>query len=74
MVQPTELVLFHDRRDISEFFEENGIEDSEHMGSGEMAEELCRLGYEGWIIPNNYNPGDDILLCDPDYVLESLPE
>ncbi len=42
----------------------------EHTGfdmcgsSGEMAEAVCdHLGLDGWIIPNNYMDGADIMLC-----------
>jgi hypothetical protein len=29
-----------------------------------MAEAVCRLGYDGWYIEDNYLEGDDTLLCD----------
>lgn len=74
VASPVELVLFHDRVDISEFFEENGLWDHENYGAGELAEELCKLGFDGWIIPNNYNPGDDILICTPFSVVKILDE
>jgi len=40
---------------------------------------ICRKGYNGWIIPNNYPDGDDIMLCEPENWLqwrgeESVPK
>jgi len=44
-------------------FEEIGGDDG--AGGIEMAETLCSSRYNGWIVPDNYGPGADILLCDP---------
>lgn len=36
-----------------------------NMQSSEaMAESVCRLGYDGWHIENNYVDGDDTMICD----------
>lgn len=34
-----------------------------------MAAFVCRAGFHGWRITDNYGPGDDILLCKPDLLL-----
>ncbi len=40
----------------------------------DLARHLCRKGYNGWIIPDNYTDGDDIVLCQPRDWLEWLGE
>lgn len=66
-----EIYLWHiqDRSDFDEFEERTGYE----MGgsSDEMADAVCQaLPVEGWIIPHNYANGADIMLCNPDSVLQ----
>lgn len=39
-------------------------------GTEEIRESVRESGIEGWIIPNNYPDGDDILIADPGCVLE----
>lgn len=36
------------------------------------ADEVCRAGLPGWRIVNNYDSGDDILLCHPDRLLRRV--
>lgn len=31
----------------------------------DLARSLCNKGFNGWIIPDNYSNGDDIMLCAP---------
>lgn len=42
-----------------------GMDDPE-----DAAVALCAAGASGWIVPNNYQPGDDIMLCNPASVLK----
>lgn len=58
------LFLVRARADFDEF-EEQHDEELNGCGSEEMAEAVCRVGYDGWIIPNNYPEGADVMLCDP---------
>ncbi len=59
------LLLVHSDADFRAFEDEHD-EELSGCGSGEMAEIVCRAGYDGWIIPNNYPEGADIMLCDPE--------
>lgn len=69
VVEDVELLEFLDARDIERFLDELGLEaDSAH----DLAEIACDQGYAGWVIPQNYPDGDDVLLCDPDQWLESV--
>lgn len=36
----------------------------------DLARRLCQQGLNGWIIPDNYPNGDDIMLCRPGEWLE----
>ena len=47
----------------------NGYEEHEIDG---MAEAVCRAGFHGWRIINNYSLGDDIMLCKPDRLLRRV--
>jgi hypothetical protein len=35
-------------------------------------ETLRELGFKGWVIPDNYDDGDDIFLLDPDRYLRHV--
>lgn len=59
---PYELAVLNDARDIQGFRDMYQIDDG---GSpNELAEGVCNAGFEGWIIPDNYRPGDDIMICN----------
>lgn len=58
------LVAMHDRSDMEEVAERLHLDGADDPT--EFAEEICRhLGLDGWIIPNNYQTGADIMLCNP---------
>ena len=59
---PYELVVLNDARDIQGFRDMYQIEDGGDPNA--LAEGVIGAGFEGWIIPNNYRPGDDIMLGD----------
>lgn len=61
--RPIELVVINNSADLERLREKYGIEEETPR---EMAEELSRH-IEGWIIPNNYIDGDDIMVCDATY-------
>ena len=66
-----ELIEWRTGYEIEAFLAPTHGEDAFYdMDMAEIAEAVCDAGYEGWIIPNNYPEGADILLCDPASVLE----
>lgn len=58
-----ELLLIRSQTDFDAFEDEH---EELPNDPAEMAETVCRAGYDGWIIPNNYPEGADILLCRPE--------
>ena len=56
------LLLINGRDDLFDLEDQYGIEiDSPR----EMAEQICQQFHsDGWIIPNNYNSGADIMICN----------
>lgn len=54
---PLRLLKIVDNEDMDRLQEVAGIEDI-----GDLSEWVLRQGYSGWIIPDNYNPGADIML------------
>jgi hypothetical protein len=56
-----DLILIRGRTDFDLLEDQYGIatDSSEDMAAG-----VCRLDCDGWYIPDNYRPGDDIMLCD----------
>jgi len=56
-----ELNDIHSPREMLEFAEEHGIG---LYGVDDMKEGVESSGIAGWIIPNNYPDGDDILIAD----------
>jgi hypothetical protein len=65
---PITLALIEDGRAFDRFKE---IYNIESYSAEDMAEGMRYTDLDGWIIPNNYNPGDDILLVgmsDIDYI------
>lgn len=61
------LVRFADRDDLEKWFERRGARPGDSEG---MAYDVCRAGYDGWIVPDNYPTGDDIMLCSPEQHVE----
>jgi len=61
--RPLNLILFQSRDDMDEFGFHTGIE----MGyPREAAEDICARGWDGWIVPHNYQyGGSDIMICTP---------
>jgi GNAT superfamily N-acetyltransferase/RNA:NAD 2'-phosphotransferase (TPT1/KptA family) len=59
--QPIELVVIHNRRDLDSLCEKYQV--FEEGSTRDMADELSNY-IEGWIIPNNYPDGDDIMIGD----------
>lgn len=58
---PITLPAIMDRRGMDEFCEMFNVEVA---GAEAIADAMAQSGLPGWIIPNNYTPGDDILLTD----------
>ncbi len=51
-----------------------GLYEQAEEGPHEMASALCSvsrpLGVDGWHVPNNYRPGSDTMLCEPERFLQ----
>jgi hypothetical protein len=62
------LVLIPDQVEMFRLLEDVYMVDDHR----ELAEEICRFGGDGWVVPNNYGSGDDIMLCDPASVLQFI--
>ena len=58
------VILFRTANDMEQFKASRGYED-EPMDPTELAQLVCSAGYGGWIIPDNYPQGADIMLCHP---------
>lgn len=61
LTAPIVLPVITSRSDRARFFETFDIADA---GAEDMADDMGRSGLPGWIIPNNYPDGDDILLVN----------
>jgi hypothetical protein len=69
LVADVNLRSVYSSEEFQEMIEGLGLEPEDEIR--EIADALCtQTPYEGWIIPNNYPDGDDILLCNPESVLE----
>lgn len=65
------LALIESKEDFDKLAEEFGIE----AESTEDRIDLIRMaGFDGWIIPNNYPDGGDIMILEPDRWLKFLDE
>lgn len=64
-----QLFLWVTNEDLEEALEADDLND---WNPNELADEICALGYDGWIIPDNYPDGADILLCNPEEHLEVI--
>lgn len=66
------LALIETKEDFDRLAEDLGLEDRGDTES--RVEMVCGAGYDGWIIPNNYPDGADIMLCEPARWLKFLDE
>lgn len=57
VTSPLRLLKIVDNDEMSELQERAGTDDI-----NDLADWVLRQGYAGWIIPDNYNPGADIML------------
>ena len=64
-----QLFVWVTNTDLEEVLGEDDLDD---WSPNEIADEICALGYDGWIIPDNYPDGSDILLCNPEEHLEII--
>jgi len=63
VTETVELVALHSLQDMEMVGEDLGLDSP--IDHRELIEALCDNGYGGWIIPDNYETGADIALCDP---------
>ncbi len=69
MTDDVNLIVIRDSEDINEIHELAGSSGDPR----ELADFVCsRLGYGGWIIPDNYPEGADIMLCHTDIQLQDV--
>jgi hypothetical protein len=61
VTKPIQLPVINNKQELEQFFETFGIE---AYGAEDMADGVVRAGLPGWVIPENYNPGNDILIVD----------
>lgn len=66
------LALIESQADFDRLAEEAGLE-LDH-GTESRIDLVCSHGFDGWIIPNNYPDGADIMLCEPSRWLKFLDE
>jgi len=59
LTEDVDLPDFYDRQSFEAYLEEQGIE---AFCSEELVEGILSAGLPGWVIPNNYPDGDDIML------------
>lgn len=69
---PIELPKIVSRQEMSKFQEVFNMD--EFYGTEDMIEQMKKTNLPGWIIPNNYNPGDDILLMNDNNVSKVVSE
>ena len=69
MTDDVNLIVIRDKEDLDEIDELAGVGGDPR----ELADFVCfRLGYGGWIIPDNYRTGADIMLCHTDIQLQDV--
>lgn len=67
------LRVFRSQQSIDLFMARSGHEPGDYTVE-DMIDATCAAGFDGWTIPNNYDPGDDTMLCEPADVLEFVRE
>jgi hypothetical protein len=65
------LALIESKRDFDDLAEEAGME---ARGTEELVDLIRVSGFDGWIIPNNYPDGADIMILEPDRWLKFVDE
>ncbi len=53
-------------------FDPDSGSDMDREGIAHVAGEVCDAGFHGWRITDNYEPGDDIMLCFPERLLRRV--
>lgn len=66
----TKLALIESAEEYDALFEELGRRTGHDPLGFPHAEIACQAGLEGWVIPQNYPEGSDIMLCYPEDYLE----
>ena len=66
----TGLLLVSSQEDFVLLFGEGEFEEIAAEGNLELAEAVINKGFGGWIVPQNYPEGDDILLDRPEHHLQ----
>lgn len=66
------LALIESQQDFDNLSEETGCEPGQDTES--LVAMVCGAGFDGWIIPNNYPDGADIMLCFPERSLKFVEE
>lgn len=67
---------FDRRGDLAAFIHEVGFRPAGVAGEDQagLARAACEAGFDGWILRDIYDPGDDILICRPAESLETVKE
>ena len=65
------LALIESKRDFDDLAEEAGME---ARGTEELVDLIRVSGFDGWIVPNNYPDGADIMILEPDRWLKFVDE
>jgi len=66
------LVLIESKADFDALAEEKGVESA--VDTQSRVDLVRYAGYDGWIIPNNYPDGADIMILDPAHWIKFLDE
>lgn len=67
------LALIEAKEDFDRLAESQGL-DSAPEDTESRVDLICGAVFDGWIIPNNYPEGADIMLCEPGRWLKYLDE
>lgn len=66
------LILIESKEDFETLAQERGLESTQALEG--LIEMVCNARYDGWIIPNNYPDGADIMICEPSRWIKFLQE
>lgn len=67
VARPARLVVLRSSKEFAEFLDSLDGEEGGYRSSTDAAQIVCESGrFDGWIVPNNYPDGSDILICEPD--------